>query len=107
MQTVAIGGGTAAHTVVLLDGIPLNSPSWGGFDMSILPPVIIGSVDILTHGGGAQYSSAALGGVVNFAPRLGSTAVNFTTGSYGLARTGIKFGGAKFGLAAGTQKISW
>ncbi|MFC1481982.1 TonB-dependent receptor plug domain-containing protein [Candidatus Neomarinimicrobiota bacterium] len=104
LQTVAIGGGAAAHTVVLLDGMPLNSPAWGGYDMAGIPAEILGSIDILTHGGGAQYSSAALGGVVNLSPRIGRTAINISGGSYGLARIGAMYGGARLALAAGTQK---
>ncbi len=83
LQSLSIGGGASAHTRVLMDGIPLNSPQSGGLDLSTLPLGLVGRIEYLPHGGSTLFSSAALSGVVNLTPKTPRTGVALTMGSYG------------------------
>ena len=82
LQSLSVGGGASAHTMVLMEGIPLNSPQSGGLDLTILPMGLVGRMEYLPHGGSTLYGSAALSGVVHLAPRPPRTGPLLTTGSY-------------------------
>jgi iron complex outermembrane receptor protein len=69
LQSVSINGLGAEQTVVLLDGIKLNSYQNAGFDLSLLPKDIIGSIVIQSNGSSALYGSGAMGGVINIITR--------------------------------------
>ncbi len=103
LQSLSIGGGGSAHTMVLMEGIPLNSPQSGGLDLSILPMGLVGRIEYLPHGGSTLYGSAALSGVVNLAPRTPRTGAMLTTGSFGHSRVQGSLGwpGESAGLALG------
>lgn len=103
VQSLSTGGGVAAHTAVLLDGIPLNSPQYGSLDLSTLPISRIGRIEYLPHGGTSVGSGTALSGALNLVPRKMSTGVSFATGDYGLRRSEISFAGKHAGLALGSQ----
>ncbi|MFQ6616874.1 MAG: TonB-dependent receptor plug domain-containing protein [Fidelibacterota bacterium] len=84
LKTVASPTGYGEHILVMLDGLPLNSPQHGGFDFSTLP------ADILDHGeyypghGSSLYGSNAVGGTLNFLPYARrSLSVTLKSGSFG------------------------
>ncbi len=103
LQTISTGGGSSAHTAILFDGIPINSPQNGSFDLSTLPISRIGRIEYLPHGGTSVGSGTALSGAVNLVPRKMSTGATFATGDYGLRRSEISFAGDHAGLALGSQ----
>jgi len=67
-ENIRIRGGTGAHTLVLIDGFPVNSPTLGEFDISSLPVQEFEQVEIVRGAQSALYGSNAMGGVVNFLP---------------------------------------
>jgi iron complex outermembrane recepter protein len=66
-SNVQLRGLGAAATLVLLDGrrlIPANGN--GVVDVSIIPPSLVESVEVVSGGASAVYGSDAIAGVVNF-----------------------------------------
>ncbi len=55
----------------MIDGFPVNSPSYGEFDISSLPLDGFERVEIVRGAQSALYGSNAMGGVVNFIPERG------------------------------------
>ncbi|HIG32204.1 MAG TPA: TonB-dependent receptor [Flavobacteriales bacterium] len=89
LATPSFRGTSSSHTLVLWNGIPLNSVANGLMDFSILP-VNIGHELAVVHGGdGSVFGSGAIGGSVhfnaisNFKPKK---QIQFTSeiGSFGL-----------------------
>lgn len=83
LTSLATGGGKASHTLVLLDGIPVNSPQFGSIDLAALPLGLIGRMEFLPHGGASLYGDDALAGTLNLDSRAGSDALGLAYGSYG------------------------
>src|SRR5512141_2548691 len=69
LENIKIRGGKSTHTLVMIDGFPVNSPSSGEFDISALPVSGFERVEIVRGAQSALYGSNAMGGVVNFLPR--------------------------------------
>lgn len=63
--SLALRGTGAEHTLLALDGIRLNSPQSGTFDLTTLPVGIARRVEIARGGGSALYGSSPVGGTVN------------------------------------------
>lgn len=71
LENIKIRGGKSTHTLVLIDGFPVNSPTLGEFDVGSLPPDGFERIEIVRGAQSALYGSNAMGGVVNFIPRKG------------------------------------
>ncbi len=69
-QKVSLKGKSAKHTLILLDGVPLNK-SGQAYDLSAIPLNIVESIDILE--GNSTYSSGAAGGIISIKTRSKST----------------------------------
>ena len=67
-QTISVAGNLPRHTLVMLDGIPLNAAG-GDFDISTIPAKIIAHIEILENCGSSFAGSGAIGGVVNIVTR--------------------------------------
>jgi len=80
---VSIRGSTPAQTLIMLDGVPVNEPTTGGFDISHVPTEGIDQVEILRGAGGALYGSQAIGGVINLFTQEGSGPFKFSLLSEG------------------------
>ncbi len=65
LASMSLRGSTASQALVLLDGRRLADPQLGQMDVSLLPTVMLESVEILHGGGSALYGTDALGGVVH------------------------------------------
>jgi len=65
LATLSQRGGTASQTLVLLDGHRIASPQAGQLDLSLLPTVLLNTVEITSGAGGVLYGTDAIGGVVN------------------------------------------
>jgi len=108
LENIKIRGGTGTHTLVLIDGFPVNSPTLGQFDISSLPVQGFERVEIVRGAQSALYGSNAMGGVVNFLPPgpsagraagAGLSGGSFSTLSWdGFARAGA--GGRSLNLSA-------
>lgn len=68
---VSIRGGTFGQTLVLLDGFRMNDAQTGhhNFDLP-LPLESLSRIEILRGSGSTMYGSDAVGGVINFVPRV-------------------------------------
>jgi len=60
-----VGANGASRALVLLDGVPLNSPFGGWIYWNRVPPVNIENVSVQNGGTSSLYGSGALGGVIN------------------------------------------
>lgn len=67
-QTISLRGHDPRHTLVLLDGMPLNR-SGEAFDISGIPAELIEAVEVYDAGGSAYVGSGAIGGAVNLITR--------------------------------------
>lgn len=65
LQTVSINGLGAEHTLILLDGVKLNSFQNSLIDLSLITIENISRIEILSNGASSIYGSEALGGVIN------------------------------------------
>ena len=68
LATLSLRGTGSTHTLILLDGLRLADPQTGQVDLSLLPTVLLKSVEVFHGAASALYGSDALGGVV----RLGT-----------------------------------
>lgn len=67
----SIRGAAPDQTLVLLDGVEVNSTTVGQFDFANLTTDNVDRIEILRGGGGALYGSNAIGGVINVLSRRG------------------------------------
>jgi vitamin B12 transporter len=65
LTEVSIRGSTASQTLVMVDGVELNTGSTGGFDLANLTTDGLDRIEVLRGAGGSLYGSQAIGGVVN------------------------------------------
>jgi vitamin B12 transporter len=70
-ENIKIRGGLGSHTLLLIDGFPVNSPTLGFFDIGSLPADAFDRIEVVRGAQSALYGSNAIGGVVNFIPRKG------------------------------------
>ena len=62
---VSIRGATPSQTLVLIDGVEVNTGATGSFDLANLTTDNLDRVEVLRGAGGSLYGSQAIGGVVN------------------------------------------
>jgi iron complex outermembrane receptor protein len=63
METLQVRGASPDQSLVLLDGIRLNSLGGGGVDLRTLPAGLIERITLIRGNEGARYGAGALGGV--------------------------------------------
>jgi vitamin B12 transporter len=82
-----IRGAESDHTLVLIDGIRVNDPNVGSFDLADLQLDSIEKIEIIRGASSAAYGSEAIGGVINIITKEltkeASGKVNLQGGSYG------------------------
>src|ERR1041384_6766913 len=94
-----VGANGASRAVVLVDGIPLNSPFGGWVYWNRLPRTSIENVQIYNGGTSDLYGSGALGGVINIKSSTAPATffdVEASAGNEGTAATSFS-GGKTFG----------
>ncbi len=92
-ENIKIRGGLAPHTLVMIDGFPVNSPTLGEFDIGSLPVDDFGRVEVVRGAQSALYGSNAIGGVVNFIPRKGEQGRQYGIGALGGSHDSLKWNG--------------
>lgn len=65
LATSSVRGGSAGHTLVLWNGLPIQSPMLGLVDLSLLPIQLAESVNFTKGGNAALWGSGAIGGVIS------------------------------------------
>jgi vitamin B12 transporter len=97
--TVRLRGAQSNHTLVILDGTIMNSPTTGEFDFANLTADNIERIEILRGAQSMLWGSDAIGGVINIFTKKGTgkpTASAFVEyGSFDSLREGIQVSGAK------------
>lgn len=71
---VSIRGSTSAQTLVMMDGVELNTGSLGSFDLANLTTDGLDRIEVLRGAGGSLYGSQAIGGVINLITQEGEGA---------------------------------
>ena len=96
--SVFLRGANSSHTLVLLDGVRVNSPSGGAFDWADLTTDGIERIEVLRGAQSALYGSEAIGGVVSIISRRGGdgehAAASVEVGSSDFSRIRASAGGA-------------
>ncbi len=69
-QSLSLRGASGQQVKVLLDGVALNPAASGGVDLGLLPPALLGAVEVYRGGSGARFGSGAVGGAVVLTPQL-------------------------------------
>ncbi|MEP0712060.1 MAG: TonB-dependent receptor, partial [Algoriphagus sp.] len=90
-------GTSAGHTAVFWNGLPINSPSLGQSDLSILPISAVDQVSLQFGNAGALFGNEAIGGSIHLAsqPSFGKgleLALLQQAGSFGLLNTHVTGG---------------
>ena len=67
--TTSIRGGSAEHTRVLWNGLPLENPMLGQLDFSLLPAIFIDDISVHFGGNAATWGNGAIGGTVQLENR--------------------------------------
>lgn len=69
--SVFLRGANSGHTLVLIDGARVNSPTTGGFNFANLTVDNIEQIEIIRGPQSTLYGSAAIGGVINIITKRG------------------------------------
>lgn len=109
--SVFLRGANSNHTLVLVNGVKVNSPSTGGFDFGHLPAAQVERIEVVRGPQSSLYGSEAIGGVINIVTRRGSGppsgGVVVDGGSFGTARLQAWGEGGRGGLSyAGSVSYS-
>ena len=89
LQTISLNGLGAEHTLILVDGVRINSFQNSQIDLSLIPRNNIDRIEIVNNGASSIYGSNAMGGIVNiitknstYSERPVSISSSFSAGSY-------------------------
>lgn len=103
MTSKIVMRGNANGTLVLVNGIPLNTR--GTYDLTDIPVENIERVEIVRGGGSVLYGSEATGGVINIITKQAmSNTVKVAAGNFGKQRYNVSVGADKFNIVAGYEK---
>lgn len=93
LASVSFRGTGASHTAVLWNGLPINSPTLGQADFSLIPLFALEDVQVQYGASSALYGSGALGGSIQLqsaAPKAGAFArARLEAGSFGRLFSGV------------------
>ena len=97
VASLTIRGTSAGHTAVFWNGLPVNSPSLGQSDFSLIPNEAVDQVAVHLGSSGALYGTDAIGGSVhlNSALRFNQghqVRINQGIGSFGRFNTAVSYG---------------
>ncbi len=87
LATLGIRGGSASHTQVLWNGIPLRNPMLGLQDLALIPTAFFDKAAIHYGGHGAAFGSGAVGGLISISnspvSSINGIQLNLSAGSWG------------------------
>ncbi|MBI2794333.1 MAG: TonB-dependent receptor [Ignavibacteria bacterium] len=106
LKSVSVRGGTAAQTLVSIDGVRLNTSQNGGIDLSAIPASFVSSVDVIRGSVSALAGANAMNGAVDFnmsVPQKSSVSALVSGGSFnelrGQASAILNMGTIRFGAS--------
>lgn len=97
LATSSIRGGNSSHTLILWNGLPIQSPMLGLLDLSLLPLNSTSEITLQKGGNSAMWGSGAIGGVISmknsadFSNQL-SVSLLSEVGSFGFLNEQIELG---------------
>lgn len=104
LSGIAIRGGDVQHTLVLIDGVPLNSLSAGSPALEQIPLALVERIEVVRGNASALYGSQATGGLVQIFTRKtvsGNTAdITLGIGDKGQRQAAVQ-------LSTGNAKVQW
>ncbi|MCL6257967.1 TonB-dependent receptor plug domain-containing protein [Aquiflexum sp. TKW24L] len=97
LSSLTMRGTSAGHNAVFWNGLPINSPSLGQSDFSILPVGGFDNAAIHFGSGGALYGTDAIGGAVHLTNKLRfeeghKTQISTLFGSFGKWNQQLEYG---------------
>lgn len=101
LATLGIRGGSAAHTQLLWNGIPLRNPMIGLVDLALIPTAFVDEAQIHYGGHGAAFGSGAVGGLISLSndpiSPVNSVSLRYALGSWDtrVAELTTNYGGQK------------
>lgn len=92
-QTASILGHSSRHTLVMLDGIPLNT-SGEDFDLASIPAEIVDEIEIYKNNTSSLSGGGGIAGVINIKTKKstknrGETSLNLNYGSYNFKKLSL------------------
>jgi vitamin B12 transporter len=97
VATVLLRGGNSSQTLVMVDGVKVNSPTTGTFDFSGISVDDIERVEIVKGPQSTFYGSEAMAGVINIITKKGKGKpkidASFESGSFGTYKPSITVSG--------------
>jgi vitamin B12 transporter len=111
--SVFLRGSNSSHTLVLVDGIRINTPTTGAVDLADLRVDQVERIEVLRGPQSSLYGSEAMGGVISILTRRGAPGLradaSTEVGSLGLWRSsaGAGGGGERFDwyVSAGRERL--
>jgi len=96
IASIMFRGTAAGHTGIFWNGIALNTPNLGTYDISLIPASFFNSVEIKHGGAAALYGSGNIGGSIFFGnepvfEKQLSTSINQSIGSFSTYLTNGSF----------------
>ncbi len=106
----SIGGGSAAQTQILINGIPFDNPSLAQADLSLIPTFLFSDIALLRGASGSLLGSASVAGtlmldqqIIASAPRV---TANLSAGSFGDYGASLSTHYGK-GIFLGNTSVYW
>ncbi|MEQ9102974.1 MAG: TonB-dependent receptor [Imperialibacter sp.] len=113
LSSISLRGTSASQTSMLWNGLPINFPSLGQADFSLIPNFFIDKAEVFYGGVSALAGSGAIGGAVAVSDRLDKNVLTIgltqEVGSFGTSFSGLKgkLSGERAGISlAGFYKKS-
>ncbi len=101
--SVFIRGGNSDHTLVMIDGVQVNSPTLGSYNFADLTVDGIERIEIIRGPQSTLYGSDAMAGVINIITKRGKGAPKFTIsaegGTYDTYRETASVSGSRSGTS--------
>ncbi|TAL70244.1 MAG: TonB-dependent receptor [Bacteroidetes bacterium] len=79
-KNLSIRGTTAKQTILMIDGVRINSTQNGMCDLSIIPVDMVNEIEIIRGGNSVLFGANAIGGIVNLITRS-SDSISFFKGN--------------------------
>ena len=108
LALVSIRGSTWEQVRVLVDGVPLNSATGGGVDLSTIPLGDIERIEVYRGSSPLAFGSSALGGIVSIttrSPKTSGASAQGGIGSFGTRGAGVS--GSLAGTVGAFAGGSW
>ena len=95
VSTISIRGGSASHSLLMWNDVPLLSPMLGLQNLSLIPLEISDKVSLSKDGGSTLWGSGAISGAINLSSQaqfkpLQKISLGINTGSFGLYKRSVQ-----------------